>query len=88
MSRTVDVAPLIALSWVNNNPVYFLSICASGSWSPVTSQERGCDVDAVECPAIVIDSHRVMRDADRHDQICLQHYSLQTNRIHFVLVDT
>ncbi len=78
MARSVDVPSMIALSWLDNKPVHFLSTGAVGASSTVSRRSRAGPLQAVSCPAIVSDYHRLMGGVDRHDQLRLQRYSLQT----------
>jgi len=78
MARSVDVPSMIALSWLDNKPVHFLSTGATGCRSSVTRRSRTGPIESVSCPAVVNDYHRFMGGVDRHDQLRLQRYSLQT----------
>jgi Transposase IS4 len=68
---------MIALSWLDNKPVHFLSTGPAGHASSVSRRMIGGTVNTVSCPDVVSDYHRLMGGVDRHDQLRLQRYSLQ-----------
>ena len=78
MSRCLDIPTVLAISWLDNKPVHFLSSGATGCKSSVTRRGRNNQLDIVPCPNVVRDYHRFMGGVDVHDQLRLQNYSLQT----------
>jgi Transposase IS4/Dual oxidase maturation factor len=77
MARSVDVPSMIALSWMDNKPVHFLSTGPAGHASSVSRRMIGGVVETISAPDVVSDYHRLMGGVDRHDQLRLQRYSLQ-----------
>ena len=78
MARLLDVPGMLAVCWLDNKPVHFLSTGATGCESSVTRRARNNQLEQVPSPSIVSDYHRFMGGVDVHDQLRLQQYSLQT----------
>jgi hypothetical protein len=77
-ATAVDVPSMIALSWVDKKPVHFLATGATCAHSSVR-RYVGRSYEQVACPQIVTDYHKLMGGVDRHDQLRLQRYALQTS---------
>lgn len=75
---SVKLPTLRALSWFDKKPVHFLSTGASIKQDFVTRRVRGVKT-TVHCPSVVSNYHQMMGGVDRHDQLRLQRYSLQTS---------
>lgn len=76
-SRAVEVPSLAAVSWIDKKPVHFLAIGAA--LSALTVNRRSAQsLLAVQSPKVVADYHAMMGGVDRHDQLRLQSYSIQT----------
>jgi hypothetical protein len=78
LARAVDIPCMAALSWIDNKPVHFLSTGAACSQSTVNRRTAAGTIDEITCPKVVTDYHQLMGGVDRHDQLRLQRYSLQT----------
>jgi hypothetical protein len=78
MARSLDVPSMVALCWLDNKPVHFLSTGAAATSSNVSHRGRDGTTEMVSRPKIVSDYHRFMGGVDLHDQLRLQRYSLQT----------
>ena len=78
MARCIDIPSVLAVSWMDNKPVHFLSSGASGCKASVTTRGRNNQLEDVSCPSVVRDYHRYMGGVDVHDQLRLQSYSLET----------
>ena len=78
MARCIDIPSVLAVSWMDNKPVHFLSSGASACKTSVTRRGRNNELEDVSCPSVVRDYHRFMGGVDVHDQLRLQSYSLQT----------
>ena len=68
---------MIALGWMDNRPVYFLSSQVSTNLTTVQRREKTGEVTIVPCPNVVVEYQKYMGGVDRHDQLRLQSYSLQ-----------
>jgi hypothetical protein len=77
MARSVKDPGMIALGWVDNRPVYFLSTYVSTSVVSVERREKTGEVTTVPCPSIVKEYQTFMGGVDRHDQLRMHSYSLQ-----------
>ena len=69
---------MVALCWLDNKPVHFLSTGVDALSSTVSRRMRSGAVEHISCPKMVSDYHSYMGGVDRHDQLRLQRYSLQT----------
>ena len=68
---------LIALGWMDNRPVYFLSSQVSTKMTEIKRREKNEDVTTVPCPQLVVEYQTYMGSVDKHDQLRLQSYSIQ-----------
>ena len=68
---------MIALGWMDNRPVYFLSSQVSTKMTTIQRREKTGEITTVPCPSLVVDYQKYMGGVDRHDQLRLQSYSLQ-----------
>lgn len=68
---------LIALGWIDNRPVYFLSSQVSTKVTTIQRREKNGDITTVPCPQLVVEYQTYMGGVDRHDQLRLQSYSIQ-----------
>ena len=68
---------LVALGWMDNRPVYFLSSQVETDIVTIQRREKNGDVTVVPCPQLVVEYQTYMGGVDRHDQLRLQSYSMQ-----------
>ena len=77
MARAKCDHGLIALGWMDNRPVYFLSSQVLTKLTTIQRREKNGDVSCVPCPELVVWYQKFMTGVDDHDQLRLQSYSLQ-----------
>ncbi|KAJ8540743.1 hypothetical protein ON010_g12484 [Phytophthora cinnamomi] len=72
---------MIALGWVDNKPVYVLTLQVPTELTNVTRREKNGTLTMVPCPTVVSAYLQNMGGADRHDQLRFQSYSIQMSRM-------
>ena len=77
MAKAKHDPGLIALGWMDNRPVYFLSSHVSTKMTKINRREKTGEVTVVPCPELVVEYQTYMGGVDRHDQLRLQAYSMQ-----------
>ncbi|POM67707.1 Hypothetical protein PHPALM_16241, partial [Phytophthora palmivora] len=68
---------LVALSWMDSQPVNMLATGCSTHPSTVLRTEKNGPRSTVPCPELVVDYGKGMGGVDVHDQLRLQRYSIQ-----------
>ena len=77
MARAISDPGMIALAWVDNKPVYFLSSQVSTKMTTIERREKTGEITIVPCPQLVFEYQRSMGGVDLHDQLRMQSYSIQ-----------
>lgn len=70
---------MIATGWMDNRPVYFLSSQVSTKMTTIQRREKTGEVTTVQCPQLVVEYQKNMGGVDKHDQLRLAAYALQTS---------
>jgi len=77
LMRCAPFPKLVAASWLDNKPVYFLTCGVSTRKSSVVRKEKNGASSVVSCPEFVASYNKYMNGVDAHDQLRLQRYSVQ-----------
>jgi hypothetical protein len=78
-SRSIAIPNMVAFHWWDRKPVHYLCTGAVMTESKIKRNVKQVGSITVPCPAAVTDYQRWMGGVDVHDQLRLQHYSLQTS---------
>ena len=72
MARAISDPGMIALSWMDNRPVYFLASQVSTKITTIERREKTGEVTVVPCPQLVVEYQKWMGGVDKHDQLRIQ----------------
>jgi len=76
-SKSTFVSDMVALSWVDSKPAYFLACGVENSATTIQRKSAHGYRNTYPCPSPVVDYNSNMGGVDTHGQLRMQHYATQ-----------